>query len=83
MCISGILYENMSLASEMISSLILLIKSVCIVLKPKNNKLYCPNVRLDWNILLEYISYTKCLGFPFNMNSQGLFKYITDKCVLC
>ena len=33
------------------------IKSVCIVFKPKNNKLYCPNVRLDLNIL-EYISCT-------------------------
>ena len=45
------------------------IKSVCIVFKPKNNKLYCPNVRLDRNIL-EYISCTKYLGFTFNMNSQ-------------
>ena len=45
------------------------IKSVCIVFKPKNNKLYCPNVRLDRNIL-DYISCTKYLGFTFNMNSQ-------------
>ena len=26
------------------------IKSVCNVFKPKNNKLYCPNVRLDWTV---------------------------------
>ena len=45
------------------------IKSVCIVFKPKNNKLCCPNVRLDRNIL-EYIYCTKYLGFTFNMNSQ-------------
>ena len=45
------------------------IKSVCIVFKHKNNKLYCPNVRLDRNIL-EYISCTTYLGFTFNMNSQ-------------
>ena len=44
-------------------------KSVCIVFKPKNNKLCCPNVRLDLTIL-EYISCTKYLGFTFNMNSQ-------------
>ena len=37
------------------------IKSVC---KPKNNTLYCSNVRL------EYISCTKYLSFTFNMNSQ-------------
>ena len=30
------------------------IKPVCIVFKPKNNKLHCRNVRLDCNIL-EYI----------------------------
>ena len=46
-----------------------LIKSVCIVYKSKHNKLYCPNVRLDRNIL-EYIPCTKNLGFTFNMNSQ-------------
>ena len=45
------------------------IKYVCVVFKPKSSKLYCPNVRLDCNIL-EYISCTKCLGFTFNMNSQ-------------
>ena len=36
------------------------IKSVCIVFKPKNNTLHCPNVRLDRNVL-EYISCTKYL----------------------
>ena len=45
------------------------IKLVCIVFKPKNNELYCLNVRLDSNILV-YISCTKYLGFTFNMNSQ-------------
>ena len=34
------------------------IKTVCIVFKPKNNKLHCPNVRLDRNIL-EYFSCAK------------------------
>ena len=47
-----------------------LIKYVCIVYKPKNNKLYYHNVRLDCNIL-EYISCSKCLGFTFNMNGQN------------
>ena len=46
-----------------------LIKSVCVVFKPKNNKLYCPNVRLD-RAILEYSSCTKYLGFTFNMNNQ-------------
>ena len=45
------------------------IKFVCIVFKPKNNNLYCPNVRVDRNIL-EYISCTKYLDFTFNINSQ-------------
>ena len=43
------------------------IKSVYVVFKPKSSKLYCPNVRLDCNIL-EYISCT--LSFTVNMNSQ-------------
>ena len=47
-----------------------LIKSVCIVYKPKNNKLYYHSVRLDCNIL-EYISCSKYLGFTFNMNGQN------------
>ena len=34
--------------------------------KPKSSKLYCPNVRLDCDIL-EYICCTKYLGFTFNM----------------
>ena len=46
------------------------IKSECIAIKPKNNKVHCPNVRMDRNVL-EYISCTKYLGFTFNMNSQG------------
>ena len=27
------------------------IRSVCIVFRLKNNKLYCPNVRLDWTAI--------------------------------
>ena len=46
------------------------IKSVCVVFKSKSNKLYCPNVSLDCDIL-EYSAYTKCLGFTFSMNVQG------------
>ena len=53
----------------MISSLILLNLYVLIAFKPKICKLYCPNVRLECDIL-EYISCTKYLGFTFNMNSQ-------------
>ena len=53
----------------MISSLILLNLYVLIVFIPKSRKLYCPNVRLDCNIL-EYISCTKYLSFNFNMNRQ-------------
>ena len=34
------------------------IKFVCVAFKPKSSKLYCPNVRLDYDIL-EYISCTK------------------------
>ena len=45
------------------------IKSVCVVFKPYNSKLYCPNVGLDCDIL-EYISCTMSLTFTFNMNSQ-------------
>ena len=42
------------------------IKSVCVVFKPKCSKLYCPNVRLDCDIL-EYIPCTKYLCFTFNI----------------
>ena len=35
------------------------IKSVCVAFKPNSSKLYCPNVRLDCDIL-EYISCTTC-----------------------
>ena len=47
------------------------VKSVCVTFKPtsKNNKLSCPSVRLDRNIL-EYISQTKYLCFMFNTNAQ-------------
>ena len=45
------------------------IKSVFVVFKPKSSKLYCPNVRLDYDIL-EYVSCTKYLGSTFNMNSH-------------
>ena len=45
------------------------IKSVCVVFKSKSNKLYCPTVSLDCDIL-EYTAYTKYLGFTFSMNVQ-------------
>ena len=45
------------------------IKSVCVVFKFKSNKLYCPTVSLDCDIL-EYTAYTKYLGFTFSMNVQ-------------
>ena len=45
------------------------IKSVCVVFKSKSNKLYCPTVSLDCDIL-EYTAYTKYLGFIFSMNVQ-------------
>ena len=38
------------------------IKSVCVVFKPRSSNLYCPNVRLDYDIL-EYIYCTKYLEF--------------------
>ena len=45
------------------------IKSICVVIKSKSNKLYCPTVSLDCDIL-EYTAYTKYLGFTFSMNVQ-------------
>ena len=45
------------------------IKSVCVVFKSKSNKLYCPTVSLDCDIL-EYTAYTKYLGFTFSMDVQ-------------
>ena len=45
------------------------IKSVCVVFKSKSNKLYCPTVSLDCDIL-EYTAYTKYLDFTFSMNVQ-------------
>ena len=45
------------------------IKSICVVFKSKSNKLYCPTVSLDCDIL-EYTAYTKYLGFTFSMNVQ-------------
>ena len=45
------------------------IKSVCVVFKSKSNKLYCPTVSLDCDIL-EYTAHTKYLGFTFSMNAQ-------------
>ena len=45
------------------------IKSVCVVYKSKSNKLYCPTVSLDCDIL-DYTGHTKYLGFTFNMNVQ-------------
>ena len=57
------------------------IKFVCIVFKPKNNKLYCSNVRLDCNIL-EYISCAKCLDITFNMNSQDNDDMLRQMCTL-
>ena len=45
------------------------IKSVSVVFKSKSNKLYCPTVSLDCDIL-EYTAYTKYLGFTFSMNVQ-------------
>ena len=45
------------------------IKSVCAVFKPKNNKIYCPTVSLDCDIL-KCTVHTKYLGFTFNMNVQ-------------
>ena len=45
------------------------IKSVCVDFKSKSNKLYCPTVSLDCDIL-EYTAYTKYLSFTFSMNVQ-------------
>ena len=45
------------------------VKSVCIAFQPKKNKLFCPNVILDNNVL-KYIGRTKYLGFMFNSNGQ-------------
>ena len=45
------------------------IKSGCVVFKPKCSKLYCLNVTQDCDDL-DYILYTKYLGFTFDMNSQ-------------
>ena len=47
------------------------IKYVCVVFKSKSNKLYCPTVSLDCDIL-EYTAYTKYLGFTFSMNVQDV-----------
>ena len=44
------------------------IKLVCVVFMPKNSKLYCPNVRLNCEIV--DLMFTKYLGFTFNMNNQ-------------
>ena len=40
-----------------------------LLIKSKRNKLYCPTVSLDCDIL-EYTAHTKYLGFTFNMNIQ-------------
>ena len=40
-----------------------------VVFKSKSNRLYCPTVSLDCDIL-EYTAYTKYLGFTFSMNVQ-------------
>ena len=45
------------------------IKSVYVVFKSKSNKLYCPTVSLDCDVL-EDTAYTKYLGFTFSMNVQ-------------
>ena len=37
--------------------------------KSESNKLYCPTVSLDCDIL-EYTAHTKYLGFTFSMNVQ-------------
>ena len=50
-------------------STLVYVKSVCVALQPRKNKLFCPNVTLD-NIVLEYISQTKYLGFTFNLIAQ-------------
>ena len=57
------------------------IKSVGIVIKPKNNKLHCSNVRLDCNYL-EYISRTKYLAFIFTMNSQDDYDMLGQNATL-
>ena len=46
------------------------IKSVCVVFQSKSNKLYCPIVSLNCDIL-DYTAYMNYLGFTFSMNVQG------------
>ena len=58
--------SNLSIRNDIIFNPI---KSVCVVFKSKSNKLYCPTVSLDCDIL-EYAAYTKYLGFTFSMNVQ-------------
>ena len=45
------------------------IESICVIFKSKSNKLYCPTISLDCDILV-YSAYTKYLGFTFSMNVQ-------------
>ena len=44
-------------------------KSVCVIFKSTSNKLYCPTVSLDCDIL-EDTAHTKYLGFTFIMKVQ-------------
>ena len=75
MCISGgKLAQHISMfvldfSITKISGLILL-NFYVLFLNPKSSKLYCPNVRLDCDIL-ECISCIKYISFTFNMNIQN------------
>ena len=56
-------------------------KSACVAFQPKKNKLFCPNVTLDNNVL-EYIGRTKYLGFMFNSNGQDDEDMLRQMCHL-
>ena len=45
------------------------VQSVCVAFQPKKSKSFCPNFRLDNNVL-EYIGRTKYLGFMLNSNGH-------------
>ena len=58
------------------------IKSVCVVYKSKSNKLYCPTVSLDCDIL-DYTGHTKYLGFTYITWMFKMMMICWDICVHC
>ena len=67
-CMNHVMYEDNIIVSSGIKCH-WHVKFVCVVFKFKSNKLYCPTVSLDCD-MLEYSAHTKYSGFTFSMNVQ-------------